>query len=98
MKGLIITAVLALGALTAPTVASAGFMDELNAADQVNRVAGHRYHIDPIVTCRSIAKTQFTCKVTDYKGSCLYTGRANVRKVNRYTFRVTTMHVSKECI
>jgi len=32
------------------------------------------------------------------QSSCLYSGRANVRKISRYTFRVTTMRVSKDCI
>jgi hypothetical protein len=31
--------------LAVPTVAHAGIMDELDAADQVNRVAAHRFHI-----------------------------------------------------
>jgi hypothetical protein len=68
--------------LTVPTVAHAGIMDELDAADQVNRVAAHRFHIDPLVTCRTIGSGRFT----------------NVRKISRYTFRVTTMRVSNDCI
>lgn len=97
MKGLIITAALALG-LVAPTVASAGFMEELNAADQVQRVASHRYHIDPLANCRTIARNRFTCTITDVKGNCFYNGRANVRKVSTYTYKVTTMRISKDCI
>jgi hypothetical protein len=97
MKRMILT--LCLPALLAvPTVAHAGIMDELDAADQVNRVAAHRFHIDPLATCRTIGSGRFTCKITDYKSSCLYSGRANVLKISRYTFRVTTMRVSKDCI
>src|SRR3954464_3069533 len=48
MKRMILT--LCLPALLAvPTVAHAGIMDELDAADQVNRVAAHRFHVDPLV-------------------------------------------------
>jgi hypothetical protein len=83
--------------LIVPAAASAGFMQEYDAADQVERVAGHRYHIDPLVSCRTIGRNVFTCDITDFKGDCSYSGRANVRKVSRYTYKVTTMRVSKDC-
>jgi hypothetical protein len=83
-------------AVAAPA-AQAGFSDEFDAADQVERVAAHRYHIDPLVSCRTIGRNSFTCRITDFKGDCSYSGRANVRKVSGYTYRVTTMRVSKSC-
>jgi hypothetical protein len=79
-------------------IASAGFMSELDASDQVERVAGHRYHFDAISNCRTIGHNSFTCTVSGMKGDCYYRGRANVRKVSSYTYRVTTMRVSKDCL
>jgi|tagenome__1003787_1003787.scaffolds.fasta_scaffold20664565_2 hypothetical protein len=96
MKGLIITAALAASAFV-PAVAQAGIMDQLDAADQVERVAHHRYHFQAISSCRQIGSRTFTCTVGGTKGDCLYNGRANVRKLNSYTFKVTTMSVSKDC-
>ena len=81
-----------------PAVAhSSGFMDRLNAADEVERVAGRRYHIDPMATCRQIGSKTFTCTIFDSKGDCSYSGRANVRKRSSYSYRVTSMRVSKSC-
>jgi hypothetical protein len=97
MKGLIITAALAASAFV-PAVAQAGIMDQLDAGDQVARVAHHRYHFDAFASCRQIGSRSFTCTIGGTKGdSCFYKGRANVRKVNGYTYKVTTMNVSKDC-
>jgi hypothetical protein len=86
------------GALLVPAAAQASdFMDKYNAADEVERVASRRYHIDPFVSCRQIGSKTFTCSVTDFKGSCSYSGRASVRKYSSYTYRVTSIRVSKSC-
>jgi hypothetical protein len=99
MKTKCTAALVAALALAIPASASAGIMDKYDAADQVERVAGHRYHIDPLVTCRQIGSRSFTCSITDFdKNDCMWSGRANVRKVNQYTFKVTSMRASKDCI
>ena len=72
-------------------------MDRYNAADEVERVAGDRYGIDPLSTCRQLSRRSFTCKIFDYKGSCSYSGRAGVYKRSYYTYRVTSMRISKSC-
>lgn len=97
MKKLIIAAIAA-SSFVVPAVASAGFMDQLNASDQVQRVAKHRYHFSAISSCRQIGKRSFTCTIGGVKGNCFYNGRANVRKLSSYTYKVTTMSVSKDCI
>ena len=84
-------------AATVPTAAQAGIMDRLNAADEVERQAGDRYGIDAISSCRQLSSRSFTCTIFDYKGDCSYSGRAGVYKRSYYTYRVTSMRVSKSC-
>jgi hypothetical protein len=83
--------------LIVPAAAQAGIMDEFDAADEVERVASRRYHIDPLVTCRQIGSKTFTCRISDFKGSCSYSGRASVRKWSSRTYRVRSMRISKSC-
>lgn len=83
--------------LIVPAAASAGFMQELDAGDQVERVAAHRYHVDLTASCRTIGRNVFTCKVFGLENDCAYDGRANVRKSGSYAYKVTTMRVSKDC-
>lgn len=87
----------AVAALAVPAVATADFMDKYNAADQVSRVAHRRYGIDPFVSCRQIGKKVYTCSVSDFGGDCYYEGRANVKKANSYTYRVTYLSLRKTC-
>ena len=94
---LILAAVIGGSVLAIPASASAGITERLDAADQVQRVAAHRYGIDPIASCRQIGSRKFTCTIFDYANSCSYSGRANVRKSGYYTYRVTSMRVRKSC-
>ncbi len=41
--------------LIVPAAASAGFMQELDAGDQVRAGGGARYHVDLTASCRTIA-------------------------------------------
>ena len=97
MRRFIVLAAVVGGILAVPATASAGFIEEYDAADQVERVADQRYNLDPYVSCRQIGRRKFTCSITDFRGSCSYSGRANVRKSGYYAYRVTYMRVRKSC-
>ena len=94
----LIVAALVLAGLIAPAGAQAGIGWELKAADQVERVANHRapgYSF--VASCRSIARTKFTCDYMGYRGSCNISGRATVTKLSRYTYRARLSSWNRDC-
>ena len=94
---LILAAVIGGSVLAIPASASAGITERLDAADQVQRVAGHRYGIDPIASCRQMGRASSPARSSTTPIARSYSGRANVRKSGYYTYRVTTMRVRKSC-
>jgi hypothetical protein len=98
MKKLVLGAAVA-ASLIAAAPAAAGFMDEMNAADQVERVLDRKFPAySSVATCRQVSGRKFTCKYTGSKdtASCFHNGRATVRKVTsrRYNARILSRHVS----
>jgi len=83
--------------LIVPAVGMAGYMDKWDAGDEVSRVADGRYNIDPVVLCRNTGPKTFTCSVSDFKDTCSYSGRAEVKKVSSYRYRVTYLKVRRSC-
>lgn len=95
---ILLATALAFTFLVAQSKAGAGW--ELNAADQVERVANHRLPTFTIVAaCRSIARKQFTCTFFGNDGGkgCYADGRANVRRIDRWTYRTTFVSFNRRC-
>ena len=80
---------------TEPSARAAGIGWELNASDEVERVANRRYRsYNWLASCRSVSRTQFSCDVSGYKGMNFASGRATVRRLNRYQYKVTSFNVN----
>ena len=97
MKKFLAAAIIGGALLVIPSTASADFMDKYNAADEVERRISDKYGLDPYVSCHPISRRSFTCSISDYKGSCSYSGRAGVYKRSYYTYSVMSMRLSKSC-
>ena len=81
-------ALLCCTAIAAP-IAHAGITDEINAADEVERVLEKRdKHLSYLADCRQTGRTTFTCSwFGTSKGGDMANGRASVRKLSRYKYR-----------
>lgn len=96
MRTLLLAIVLC-GAVAVP--ARADFIDEINAADEVERILDHRHPgYDALASCRQVSRRRFTCKYSGFndRGDCSETGRAAVLKVTgrHYRARILSRHVS----
>jgi hypothetical protein len=77
----------AFGGMTVPA-ANGGIIQELDAADQLERQLDRRNRsVTWLATCRQVSRRTFTCKFSGYRRSTFYNGRASCRKLSRTRYR-----------
>ncbi len=76
-------------ALAVPA-AQAGVIQEINAADQVERQLDRAHRsVTWMASCRHTSRTRFTCSYDGYRGSKFWDGRAACSKSGRrYSCRI----------